>query len=227
MLKKLSIVMSVLVVMGMTLSACTPAPTAAPVEPAAPGKNRAAADGKIQVAVVVKSVTSDYWKLVGAGVEDAMKADPNIEATFTGPNEETDIEGQIRMIEAQISAKVDAIAVAPSQADQLQPTLQKAVDAGIPVILDRHEHRYLRCQERIRRHRQQVWAVQWLVNSLPENCTAGDEVAIIRGAAGDPVHNLREEGATRSAGNSRDEGCRSTTRGQRPCQRPSLLLRTC
>ena len=26
--------------------------------------------------------------------------------------------------------------------------------------------------------------------------TAGDEVAIIRGAAGDPVHNLREEGAT-------------------------------
>ena len=25
--------------------------------------------------------------------------------------------------------------------------------------------------------------------------TAGDEVAIIRGAAGDPVHNLREEGA--------------------------------
>ena len=88
------------------------------------------------MAVVVKSVTSDYWKIVGTGVDAAMKADPNIEATFTGPNEETDIEGQIRMIEAQISAKVDAIAVAPSQADQLQPTLQKAVDAGIPVSLD-------------------------------------------------------------------------------------------
>ena len=52
--------------------------------------------------MVVKAVTSDYWKLVGAGVADAMKADPTIKATFLGPNEETDIEGQIRIIEAQI-----------------------------------------------------------------------------------------------------------------------------
>ena len=88
-----------------------------------------------KVAVVVKAVTSDYWKLVGAGVDQAMADDPTIVAEFLGPNEETDIEGQIRIIEAQISAKVDALAVAPSQADQLAPTLQKAVDAGIPVVL--------------------------------------------------------------------------------------------
>ena len=100
----------------------------------------AATAKKVKVAVVVKAVTSDYWKLVGAGVTQAMTTDPNIEATFLGPNEETDIEGEIRIIEAQISAKVDALAVAPSQADQLQPTLQKAVDAGIPVGIDRHQH---------------------------------------------------------------------------------------
>ena len=192
MLKKLSIIMSIMMVMTMVLSACTPAPTAAPVEPTTAAPEPAAA--KLKIAVVVKSVTSDYWKLVGAGVEDAMKADPTIEATFTGPNEETDIEGQIRMIEAQISAKVDAIAVAPSQADQLQPTLQKAVDAGIPVVLiDTNipgftaQSAFVGTDNRLGG----TMAGEFIAGKL----TAGDEVAIIRGAAGDPVHNLREEGA--------------------------------
>ena len=190
MLKKLSIVLSFLMVLGLVLSACAPAPTAAPAAPAEP-----AATGKIKVAVIVKSVTSDYWKIVGTGVDAAMKADPSIEATFTGPNEETDIEGQIRMIEAQISAKVDAIAVAPSQADQLQPTLQKAVDAGIPVVLiDTNiaafdaKSAFVGTDNRLGG----TMAGEFIAGKLQ----AGDEVAIIRGAAGDPVHNLREEGAT-------------------------------
>ncbi len=197
MFKKFSIIISILMIMTMVLGACTTTPTAVPAEPAAEepaAAEPASADGKIKVGVVVKSVTSDYWKLVGAGVEDAMAKDPNIEATFTGPNEETDIEGQIRMIEAQISAKVDAIAVAPSQADQLQPTLQKAVDAGIPVVLiDTNistfdaKSAFVGTDNRLGG----TMAGEFIAGKL----TAGDEVAIIRGAAGDPVHNLREEGA--------------------------------
>ncbi|HAF60769.1 MAG TPA: sugar ABC transporter substrate-binding protein [Anaerolineaceae bacterium] len=142
----------------------------------------------------MKAVTSDYWKLVGAGVDDAMAVDPTIEATFLGPNEETDIEGQIRIIEAQISAKVDALAVAPSQADQLQPTLQKAVDAGIPVVLidtniDTFDAKsaFVGTDNRLGG----TMAGEFMAGKLQP----GDEVAIIRGAAGDPVHNLREEGA--------------------------------
>ena len=75
------------------------------MKPAAGGKAK-----PLNIAVIVKSVTSDYWKTVGAGVEAAMKADPSIKASFLGPNEETDIEGQIRIIESQISAGVDALA---------------------------------------------------------------------------------------------------------------------
>ncbi len=194
MLKKLAIVMSIMMILAMVLGACTPAPTAAPA-PAA--EEPAATTGKVKVAVIVKSAVSDYWKLVGAGVDDAMKADPNIEATFTGPNEETDIEGEIRMVEAAISAKVDAIAIAPSQADQLQPTLQKAVDAGIPVVLiDTNipgfeaKSAFVGTDNRLGG----VMAGEFIAGKL----TSGDEVAIIRGAAGDPVHNLREEGAKES-----------------------------
>ena len=124
-----------------------------------------------------------------------MADDPTIEAEFLGPNEETDIEGQIRIIEAQISAKVDALAVAPSQADQLAPTLQKAVDAGIPVVLidtniDTFEAKsaFVGTDNKLGG----TMAGEFIAGKL----TAGDEVAVIRGAAGDPVHNLREEGAT-------------------------------
>ena len=159
-----------------------------------PDAQPVAAAEPLKVAVVVKAVTSDYWKLVGAGVDQAMADDPTIEATFLGPNEETDIEGQIRIIEAQISAQVDALAVAPSQADQLAPTLQKAVEAGIPVVLidtniDTFEAKsaFVGTDNRLGG----TMAGEFIAGKL----TAGDDVAIIRGAAGDPVHNLREEGA--------------------------------
>jgi ribose transport system substrate-binding protein len=170
--------------------AASQAANAAPTQPAAP-----AAGGKpVKIAVVVKAVTSDYWKLVGQGVTDATKADPNITATFLGPNEETDIEGEIRILEAQISAKVDAIAVAPSQADQVQPTLQKAVDAGIPVILiDTDIPAFTGKKAFVGTDNEKGGELAG--DYISKQLKSGDEVAIIRGAAGDPVHNVREQGA--------------------------------
>jgi len=189
---KLKQLFTIVMLLALMLGACAPAeaPTDAPAAADAP-----AAGGKLKVAVVVKAVTSDYWKLVGSGVTSAMEKDPTIEATFLGPNEETDIEGQIRIIEAQISAGVDALAVAPSQADQLAPTLQKAVDAGIPVVLiDTNIDTFTAKSAFVGTDNKKggQMAGEFIVAKL----AAGDEVAIIRGAAGDPVHNLREEGAT-------------------------------
>lgn len=180
------------------LGACV-APTApAPAAPAAgePTAAPAADEGTaaLNIAVIVKAVTSDYWKAVGAGVDAAMASDPTITASFLGPNEETDIEGQIRIIESAIASRVDAIAVAPSQADQVQPTLEKAVEAGIPVVLIdtdianfTNKAAFVGTDNRLGGQ----LGGEFIVNALQ----AGDEVAIIRGAAGDPVHNQREEGA--------------------------------
>ena len=182
MFKKITIVISLLMVAAMALAACAPQATEAP------------ADEKLKIAVVVKAVTSDYWKIVGSGVEDAMAKDSTIEATFLGPNEEIDIEGQIRIIEAQISAKVDALAVAPSQADQLQPTLQRAVDEGIPVVLIDTNIDTFTAKSAFVGTDNRLGGVM-AGEFMAEKLQAGDKVAIIRGAAGDPVHNLREEGA--------------------------------
>jgi len=197
MLKKVNVVLALALMLAMILSACQPAATPTTAPPTAPstGEQPPAQAGNLKIAVVVKAVTSDYWKLVGAGVEQATQTDPTIEATFLGPNEETDIEGQIRIIEAQISAKVDALAVAPSQADQLQPTLQKAVDAGIPVVLiDTNIDTFTAKSAFVGTDNK--LGGQLAGEFIAGKLQSGDEVAIIRGAAGDPVHNLREDGAT-------------------------------
>ncbi len=187
---------SLLVVLAalLALAACAPPATPVPASPAAEPAAPAAGSDQLDIAVIVKAVTSDYWKAVGAGVEQAMQADPTIKASFLGPNEETDIEGQIRIIESAIASKVDAIAVAPSQADQVQPTLEKAVAAGIPVVLIdtditgfSNKAAFVGTDNRLGGQ----LGGEFIVAALQ----AGDEVAIIRGAAGDPVHNQREEGA--------------------------------
>lgn len=172
----------------------TPAAPAAQQSPQVQATTAPTGGDKLNIAVIVKAVTSTYWKTVGAGVDAAMKADPTITASFLGPNEETDIEGQIRIIESAISSKVDAIAVAPSQADQVQPTLEKAVAAGIPVILiDTNIANFTNKKAFVGTDNELGGQLggEFIAKSLK----AGDEVAIIRGAAGDPVHNLREGGA--------------------------------
>ena len=178
----------------LALAACAPPATPVPAAPAAEPAAPAAGSDTLDIAVIVKAVTSDYWKAVGAGVDAAMQSDPTIKASFLGPNEETDIEGQIRIIESAIASKVDAIAVAPSQADQVQPTLEKAVAAGIPVVLIdtditgfTNKAAFVGTDNRLGGQ----LGGEFIVKALQ----AGDEVAIIRGAAGDPVHNQREEGA--------------------------------
>jgi ribose transport system substrate-binding protein len=153
-----------------------------------------ASGGAVNVPVIVKAVTSDYWKTVCAGLDQATQADPSITTNCQGPNEESDVEGQIRIIEAAISSNPAAIAVAPSQADQVQPVLQRAIDAGIPVVLIDTDIPGFTTKSAFVGTDNQLGGQQ-AGEFIAEQLGGSGNVAIIRGAAGDPVHNLREEGA--------------------------------
>jgi ribose transport system substrate-binding protein len=92
------------------------------------------ASDKIKIGVVVKALNSDYWKLVEAGAKQAGDK-LGIDVTVVGPNSETDVTGQIAMIEDQITKKVNALVIATSQPASAIPVLNKAKDAKIPVVL--------------------------------------------------------------------------------------------
>ena len=88
--------------------------------------------GDIEIAVVLKTLASEYWGYVKAGC-DAAAADLGVKVTVVGPGAESEIEQQVAMIEQQL-ASCDAIVVAPNDAGAAAAALQAAIDAGTPVL---------------------------------------------------------------------------------------------
>lgn len=87
-----------------------------------------------RIAVIPKTVGFDFWNTVKAGADQAGKDLGNVEVIWKGMNEETDIAGQINLVESFINQHVDAIVIAASDQRGLVPPLRRAEQAGIPVI---------------------------------------------------------------------------------------------
>lgn len=92
-----------------------------------------AADDEIEIAVVLKTLASEYWGYVKNGAEQAA-AELGVKVTVVGPGAESDVEGQVAIIEQQIGAGVDAIVCAPNDQAAAGAALKAAVEAGIPVL---------------------------------------------------------------------------------------------
>jgi ribose transport system substrate-binding protein len=88
----------------------------------------------LQIAVIPKSVGFDFWANVKSGADAAADSLGNVEVIWKGTNDETDIAGQVAIVESFIINQVDALVIAASDAQGLVPVLRQAIDAGITVI---------------------------------------------------------------------------------------------
>ncbi len=120
-------------VMALSLVACGQKEEAPAEGEETPAEETPAETSDIEVAVVLKTLASEYWGYVEAGCKAAAE-DLGINVTVVGPNAESDIEGQVAQIEQQIGAGCDAIVCAPNDAGAAAGALQAALDAGIPVL---------------------------------------------------------------------------------------------
>ena len=93
----------------------------------------AAADKEI--AVIVKTANSDLWQNVKKGANDGVAGAKGYTATFQGAASDTDLAGQVALVENAVNRKVAGIVLAPSDPDALIPAIKKAWEAKIPVIL--------------------------------------------------------------------------------------------
>ena len=180
--------------MVLSLAACgqkaetKPAEESKPAESAEPA---APADGDIEVAVVLKTLASEYWGYVKAGCDAAAK-DLGITVTVVGPGAESDIEGQVSMIEQQIGAGCDAIVCAHKDAGAAGSALQAALDAGIPVLaVDTNvgidgQTSFVGTSNVDAAYQGGIWAID----------TVGTDAkaVIIYGQEGDNTSNMRREG---------------------------------
>lgn len=150
------------------------------------------AEETIKIGVIVKALNSDFWKTVEAGAKAAGK-DLGVEVEVLGPSAETAVSEQINMIEDQITRGVSALAVAPSQPASAIPVFDQAKAAGIPVVLIDTDAPW---EDKVSfvgtgNYNGGKQAGEFIAEKLGK----GGKVVILRGAAGDPTHDERSNGA--------------------------------
>ena len=88
---------------------------------------------KTRILVSPKGLVLSFWVTVKAGADSAGK-EFDAEIIWKGPNQETDIAGQIAIVEDYINKGIDAIVIAACDAQGLIPVLTKAHNKKIPII---------------------------------------------------------------------------------------------
>jgi len=145
--KKLSTLLALVLIATMVLTACgaTEPPaeepaapaveeTTAPAveEPAAPAEDAAAKPLKLYAVQHALCAWDSFWCTVEDGIKNAAE-DMGVDVTILGP-EKFDLEKTAQLIEQAVAAKPDGLAVTVTDADLFRAPIQKAIDAGIPVV---------------------------------------------------------------------------------------------
>jgi ribose transport system substrate-binding protein len=88
---------------------------------------------QVKVGCVLKSLESPFWLAAQDGCELAAET-AGAELVFGAGETEADIAGEISKVEDAMAQGVQALVVAPSAPDQLQPVLERAAEE-VPVLL--------------------------------------------------------------------------------------------
>lgn len=86
-----------------------------------------------ELLVSPKSVSATFWLTVKSGAEKAAE-EFDVRLHWKGPAQETDVAGQVAILEDYINKKIDAIVFAATDRSGLVGIVEKARSAGIPVI---------------------------------------------------------------------------------------------
>ena len=89
---------------------------------------------KLQIAVIPKGTTHEFWKSVHAGAETAAQ-ELGVEVIWKGPLIESDRNAQIQVVEDFVTRGVDGIVLMPLDRVALVRPAREAQQAGIPVII--------------------------------------------------------------------------------------------
>ncbi|WP_182354892.1 sugar ABC transporter substrate-binding protein [Flaviflexus huanghaiensis] len=80
-------------------------------------------DDSVRVGVLLKTLSSEYWSYMAAGVEDAAE-DLGVDVQLQGPASETSYDEQTNMLETMLADdSMDAIVLAPLQPDSVVAVL--------------------------------------------------------------------------------------------------------
>jgi ribose transport system substrate-binding protein len=91
-------------------------------------------DTRRRVAVIPKGQAHLFWQSVHAGAVSAAREN-RVEIIWDGPASETDFTGQLQIVEAMITQRVDAICLAPIDKTAMVAVVERAHRENIPVVI--------------------------------------------------------------------------------------------
>ena len=93
----------------------------------------------LQIAVIPKGTSHEYWKSIHAGAlkaqQDLAKSGTNINVLWKGTESEGDRNGQVNIVETFITQHVSGMVLAPLDSQALVNPVQDAVSHKIPVVI--------------------------------------------------------------------------------------------
>jgi ribose transport system substrate-binding protein len=105
---------------------------------AATGAGTQASAKTLRIGVIPKGTTSPYWSIVHAGAVKAaeeLKGTQPVELLYRGSLDESEHDKEIGVVEDMINQGVDAIVLAPNDADALAKYVDRAASKNIPVVI--------------------------------------------------------------------------------------------
>ena len=133
-----------------------------------------------RVGAVSKTLTNEYWRLLGQGYATFGKQ-VGVPVVYQAAQSEGDQLGQLSIAETMISQKYSVLLLSPQTDSNLQPVLDEARQAGIPVlnvndaVIPEAAH-YVGNVQRDNG----VRVARWFIKNRPQ----GGKVAVIEGQAG-------------------------------------------
>ncbi len=89
---------------------------------------------RLQIAVIPKGTTHEFWKSIHAGAVKAAR-ELDVDIFWKGPQKEDDRAQQITVVEDFVSRRVDGIVLAPLDDRALLRPVQDAAREGIPILI--------------------------------------------------------------------------------------------
>lgn len=124
-----------LLLMTLVFVGCSSSSEEEAVDTAPASDSDSAADAEEQryIAVISKGFQHQFWQAVRTGAEQASE-DYDVTITFEGPETEAQVDKQVEMVQAALDKNPAALCLAALDTQALIPLLEKAEEAGIPVI---------------------------------------------------------------------------------------------
>ena len=98
------------------------------------GDPKVKASGPITLAVVPKAVGFDFWDSVRKGAECAASKMTDVTVQWDGVTTETDVTGQVNLLQNFLTRQVDGLVYAATDAKVLAQVTQDTLSQNVPVI---------------------------------------------------------------------------------------------